>query len=124
MTRPCRLRWVGFTPNVDFFKPSGVPLRALEHVTLALDEVEALRLADLNGLYQEEAAKQMKISRPTFARIVEQARKKVADAVINGKGIRIERRSPVRYSGNFRGSGAGGGGGLRRRFRGGRGWQG
>jgi predicted DNA-binding protein (UPF0251 family) len=61
----------------------------LEEVVLGLDEVEALRLADLNGLYQEKAAEQMKISRPTFSRIVEQARRKVADALIHGKALRI-----------------------------------
>jgi len=54
-----------------FFKPAGVPACALEQMTLTLDEVEALRLADLDGLYQEQAARQMKISRPTFSRIVE-----------------------------------------------------
>jgi predicted DNA-binding protein (UPF0251 family) len=72
------------------FKPAGVPACALERVTLTLDEVEALRLADLNGLYQEEAAQQMKISRPTFSRIVESARQKVADALIHGKALRLE----------------------------------
>jgi uncharacterized protein len=59
-------------------------------VTLTLDEVEALRLADLQGLYQEQAAEQMKISRPTFARIIEEARRKVAEALIHGKALRLE----------------------------------
>lgn len=90
MPRPCCLRHVGFKPPAGFFKPAGVPACALEQVTLTLDEVEALRLADLNGLYQEQAAKQMKISRPTFARIVEEARRKVADALIHGKALRLE----------------------------------
>ena len=90
MPRPCCLRRIGFTPCADFFKPAGVPVHALELVTLALDEVEALRLADLDGLYQEQAAKQMNVSRATFARIVEQARKKVADALIHGKALRLE----------------------------------
>ena len=90
MPRPCCLRRIGFKPCADFFKPAGVPVHALELVTLALDEVEALRLADLNGLYQEQAAEQMKISRATFARIVEEARKKVADALIHGKALRLE----------------------------------
>lgn len=72
------------------FKPAGVPACALEQVTLTLDEVEALRLADLNGLYQEQAAAQMKISRPTFSRIIEEARRKVADALIHGKALRLE----------------------------------
>jgi predicted DNA-binding protein (UPF0251 family) len=84
------LRHIGFKPTAGFFKPAGVPACTLEQVTLTLDEVEALRLADLNGLYQEQAAEQMKISRPTFARIVEEARRKVADALIHGKALRLE----------------------------------
>ena len=90
MPRPCCPRRVGFTPGVVHFKPAGVPMCDLEEVVLTLDEVEALRLADLNGLYQEQAAEQMKISRATFARIVEVARKKVADALIHGKALRLE----------------------------------
>jgi len=62
----------------------------LAEVVLTLDELESLRLADLNGLYQEQAAEKMKISRPTFARIVEEARRKVADALIHGKALRLE----------------------------------
>jgi predicted DNA-binding protein (UPF0251 family) len=62
----------------------------LEQVTLTLDEVESLRLADLEGLYQEDAAQKMKVSRATFARIVEQARRKVAEALIHGKALRLE----------------------------------
>ena len=62
----------------------------LAEVVLTLDELESLRLADLNGLYQEQAAKEMKISRPTFSRIVEEARRKVADALIHGKALRLE----------------------------------
>jgi len=90
MPRPCCLRHIGFKPSAGFFKPAGVPACSLERVTLTLDEVEALRLADLNGLYHEQAAEQMKISRPTFSRIVEAARRKVADALIHGKALRLE----------------------------------
>ena len=90
MPRPCCLRHVGQTPSAQYFKPAGIPIRMLEEVVLGLDELEALRLADLNGLYQEKAAEQMKISRPTFSRIVEQARRKVADALIHGKALRLE----------------------------------
>ena len=90
MPRPCCLRHIGFTPNAGFFKPAGVPVRVLEQVTLTLDEVEALRLDDLNGLYQEQAAAEMKISRPTFSRIVAEARRKVAEALIHGKALRLE----------------------------------
>jgi len=90
MARPCCLRHIGFKPSAGLFRPAGVPACAVEQVTLTLDEVEALRLADLNGLYQEQAAEKMKISRPTFSRVVEEARRKVADALIHGKAIRLE----------------------------------
>ncbi len=89
MPRPCCLRHVEHTPRTVYFKPAGIPVHMLEDVLLASDELEALRLADLNGLYQEQAAEQMKISRPTFSRIVEEARRKVADALIHGKALRI-----------------------------------
>jgi predicted DNA-binding protein (UPF0251 family)/predicted Fe-Mo cluster-binding NifX family protein len=71
-------------------KPAGIPARALEEVLLGLDEAEALRLADLEGLYQEAAARSMGVSRQTFGRIVEMARHKVADAILNAKTLRIE----------------------------------
>ena len=90
MPRPCCMRRVGFAPPVIYFKPARIPLCELEEVILMLDEVEALRLTDLNGLYQEQAADKMKISRPTFARIVEAARRKTADALIHGKALRLE----------------------------------
>jgi len=84
------LRHIAFKPDTDLFVPAGTPMRMLEQVSLTLDELEALRLADLQGLYQEEAAKQMKVSRQTFARIVEKARRKVADALIHGRALRLE----------------------------------
>ncbi len=90
MPRPFCLRRVGVAPNATYFKPAGIPLRDLEEIVMTLDELESLRLADFQGLYQEQAAEQMKISRPTFARIVEAARKKVADALIHGKALRLE----------------------------------
>ncbi|OPX94719.1 MAG: hypothetical protein A4E62_02823 [Syntrophorhabdus sp. PtaU1.Bin002] len=64
----------------------------LEQIGLGLDELEALRLADLEGLYQEEAAARMNVSRPTFGRIINEARRKVADAIINGKVLVIEKQ--------------------------------
>jgi predicted DNA-binding protein (UPF0251 family) len=84
------MRRIAGVPEVTLFKPSGVPASVIEHVILNFDEVEALRLADLDGLYQEQAAERMSISRPTFARIIERARRKVADALVNGKAIRME----------------------------------
>jgi predicted DNA-binding protein (UPF0251 family)/predicted Fe-Mo cluster-binding NifX family protein len=71
-------------------KPAGIPARELEEVRLGLDEAEALRLADLEGLYQEAAARSMGVSRQTFGRIIEAARRKIADAVLNGKSLRID----------------------------------
>ena len=99
MPRPCCRRHVGCAPDAIYFKPTGVPLHRLEEVVLPLDELAALRLADLNGQYQEQAAEQMKISRATFARIIEVACQKVADALINGKALRIE-SSPVVINGD------------------------
>lgn len=90
MPRPCCLRHIDINPSVVYFKPAGIPVRILEEVVLTLDELESLRLADFIGLYQEQAAEQMKISRPTFSRVVEQARRKVADALIHGKALRLE----------------------------------
>lgn len=71
------------------FKPCGMPTHTLENVELSKDEMEAIRLADFQGLYHEEAANKMEVSRPTFGRILNTARKKIADALINGKTIEI-----------------------------------
>jgi predicted DNA-binding protein (UPF0251 family) len=90
MSRPVCCRRVSAQPASTFFKPRGIPLSLLETITLAVDEYEALRLADLEGLYQEDAADQMGISRPTFGRIVESARKKIAEALVNGKALEIK----------------------------------
>jgi uncharacterized protein len=90
MPRPHCLRQITRWPGATYFKPAGIPLHALEEVTLALDEFEAVRLADLEGLYQEQAAEKMKISRPTFSRVVESGRRKIADALVNGRALRIE----------------------------------
>lgn len=72
------------------FRPSGVNVGNSDAVVLTLDEAEAIRLADLEGLYQQAAAQRMGVSRQTFGRIVESARRKTADALINGKKLRIE----------------------------------
>jgi predicted DNA-binding protein (UPF0251 family) len=73
-------------------------MRTLPEVVMALDEFEAMRLADLDGLYQEQAAEQMNVSRPTFSRIIDSAHRKVADALVHGKALRIE-GGPVRVEG-------------------------
>lgn len=82
-------RTVCCNPNVTYYKPQGIPLCKLCEVSLELDEVEAIRLADFQQLYHEDAAKQMNISRQTFGRIICSARQKIADAIINGKAIKI-----------------------------------
>lgn len=90
MPRPHCRRFVSGSPVASVFKPAGIPLRALDEVVLALDEFEALRLADLEQLYQEAAARRMGVSRPTLSRILDSARRKVADALVHGKALRIE----------------------------------
>jgi predicted DNA-binding protein (UPF0251 family) len=77
-------------PGARYFKPRGIPMNMLEDVVLNIDELEAVRLADYEGLYQEQAAEKMRISRPTFGRIVESAHRKIADVLVNGKALRIE----------------------------------
>ena len=90
MPRPFSSRRISGQPVATVFKPAGIPTFLLEEVVLTLDEFEALRLACLDGLYQARAAKLMRVSRPTFARIIESARHKVADALVHGKALRIE----------------------------------
>lgn len=90
MPRPCKFRLVCFPPDYYCFKPIGLPSVLLVEVSLSVDEMEAIRLADYEGLYQEEAAKIMDISRQTFGNIVSLARKKIADFLINGKLLKIE----------------------------------
>ena len=90
MPRPRKCRWISCKPNSYYFKPRGIPLPFLEEINLTMDEFEAIRLADLNDLYQEEAAKKMKISRSTFTRLIESAHKKIAEAIVKGKALKIE----------------------------------
>ena len=92
MPRPCKRRRIRGNPNSSFFKPAGIRKIDLETVNLALDEMEALRLKDFLNLDQNEASQMMEISQPTFHRLLLSARKKVTDAIINGKAIRIERK--------------------------------
>ena len=87
MPRPHHLRHITASPRIKGFKPLGTPMGACEWVTLQLDELEALRLADVEGLYQEGAADLMGVSRVTFGRILQQARTKVATALMEGRGL-------------------------------------
>jgi predicted DNA-binding protein (UPF0251 family) len=90
LPRPAKPRHVDFTPTALFFKPAGIPLRQLEVATIGLAEIEALRLKDVEGLDQAECAQQMRISRPTFQRILTAARQKVSMALVSGNAIRVE----------------------------------
>ena len=83
-------RRVSFVPAATYFKPSGMPMTELQEVHLLVEEAEAVRLKDLEKLEQEECAKKMNVSRPTFSRVLDAAREKIADAILNGKAIRIE----------------------------------
>ncbi len=74
------------------FKPCGIKGVNLEKIVIYEDEMEAIRLADYEGLYQQEASHKMGISRTTFSRLVESARKKIADALLNQKAINIKDR--------------------------------
>lgn len=90
MPRPPKWRRVEYEPQVKYFKPAGIPKYLLEELILNVEEVEAIRLKDLEGLEQEECAEKMNVSRPTFQRILVAARSKLADAIIKGKAIRVE----------------------------------
>jgi predicted DNA-binding protein (UPF0251 family) len=90
MPRPRRFRRVRFDPSVKYFKPAGIRKSDLEESILTFDEFEAVRLKDLEGMDQIDAAKKMNISQPTFHRLVICAIKKIADAIVNGKSIKIE----------------------------------
>ncbi len=89
MPRPPKLRWCEGVPARQGFKPIGVPMRRVETVNLALDELEALRLCDLLGLDQDEAGERMGVSRATVQRLLAAGRSKVADALVHGKGIQF-----------------------------------
>jgi|GEM_PF-122491 predicted DNA-binding protein (UPF0251 family) len=90
MARPAKPRFVTGEPCVDFFKPRGIPLRELEEERLSVEELEAIKLADIECLYQEDAAERMEISRPTFQRVIKSARGKVARCLVEGKALGIE----------------------------------
>ena len=90
MTRPPKMRTIRALPGAVYFKPRGIPLRVLSEVVIGLDELEAMRLADLEGLSHEETGQRMNVSRQTVGRILEEARRKVADALVNGKAMRLE----------------------------------
>lgn len=89
MVRPCIRRRVRGRPNSFYFKPAGIRMIELDETFLTLPEFEAIRLIDLNDTPQEDAGKKMQISQSTLSRILRSGRKKIADAIVNGKAIRI-----------------------------------
>jgi len=92
MPRPFKKRRVCCKPDSNYFKPRGTPITNLEEISLTMEELEAIRLADFEGLYQEEASKEMDISRQTFGNTINSAHKKIADALLNAKALKIERK--------------------------------
>lgn len=91
MPRPRKRRRVRGRPNSSYFKPAGIKMQNLVETILSLEEFEAIRLIDLKKIPQREAGKKMQISQSTLSRILSSARKKLADAVINGKAIKINK---------------------------------
>lgn len=95
MSRPTKQRCVSCEPVSDYFKPRGVPLAQLAEVRLELDELEAVRLADLEGLYQADVALRMGVSRQTVGNILARAHRKIADALLNGHALALVRPDPL-----------------------------
>lgn len=87
--RPKSYRRVGINPNITYFKPQGVPMSVLEIVELTIEELEALRLRNIKDLEQIKCAEIMNTSQSTFQRILESAYKKITDALVNGRAIKI-----------------------------------
>ena len=89
MPRPRLCRCIEFNPNVTYFKPRGIPMSDLGVVELTTEEMEAYRLRHINDLDQQQSAKKMETSASTYQRIINSAYKKIADALVNGKAIKI-----------------------------------
>jgi predicted DNA-binding protein (UPF0251 family) len=89
MVRPTKCRFVDAPPGVDYFKPRGIPLREIEEVEITIEEFEAIRLKNHEGLEQVEVAKKMGISQPTLNRLLKSAHKKIAQALVKGCAIKI-----------------------------------
>ncbi len=90
MPRPPKDRRIENIPEIKYFKPAGVPARNINEINLTLEEVEAIRLKDMEGLIQEDCAQHMRVSRPTFQRILTEARKKIAEALLTGQALRFQ----------------------------------
>ncbi len=98
MPRPQCPRKISHQPPATFFKPAGIPLYDLVEVELGADELEAIRLVDVEGLYHTEAAKKMGVSRQTFDRIIKKGRTQVATALVKGQALRILQTAPDKKS--------------------------
>ena len=90
MPRPKRIGRIFFNPDTTYFKPIGIPLLNIQDIILTKEELEAIRLIDYKSKSQTKVAKEMKISQPTLSRLLTSARKKIADALVNGKAIKIQ----------------------------------
>jgi len=112
MPRPRRIRRISFMPEVTYFKPAGVTMASLNETILTIEEYEAIRLIDLEGVEQSKAGKKMNISQPTLSRLLKSARKKISDAIINGKAIKIQGGTYKMVQPKGRGLGQGQGRGL------------
>ncbi len=91
MPRPCKRRHIRGNPNSNYFKPAGMPMRELKEIVLDMSEFEALRLVDFQKISQEEAAEKMQVSQPTLSRMLSSGRSKIADSIVNGKAIKIQK---------------------------------
>ena len=112
MPRPRICRRISFMPEVTYFKPAGVTMAKLDETILTIDEYEVVRLIDFEGVEQNKASKKMKISQPTLSRLLKSARKKISDAIINGKAIKIQGGTYKMVNQKGRGLGQGRGRGL------------
>ncbi|MCK5039863.1 MAG: DUF134 domain-containing protein [Candidatus Aenigmarchaeota archaeon] len=120
MARPKKIKIVNFEPGVTYFKPRAVPLNTLQEVELTIEELESLRLSDLEELSQTDSAQKMHIHQSTFQRTLSRARQKITDALVNGKAIKIKGGDYRMPGGDQTGPPVGGGFSRRGGGRGGR----
>jgi uncharacterized protein len=90
MVRPKRCKRIFFQPGITYFKPAGVPMRALKEEIISYEEIEVIRLIDLKEQDQKKVAEKMKISQPTLSRLLKEGRKKISNALVNGNAIKIQ----------------------------------
>jgi predicted DNA-binding protein (UPF0251 family) len=102
LPRPIKPKLVQESPRAAYFKPRGIPINQLEETVLKIEELEALRLVDMEGMYQEDAAREMGVSRQTIQRMLGEARAKVTGALFAGKALRIEGGSYILQEGTGR----------------------